>query len=298
MPSLDQLQAFVTAADEGSFSAAARKLHKAQSAVSTAVSNLEIDVGLDLFDRAGRNPNLTAAGVALLKSARSVLQSNRELVAHANSISEGVETQLCIAVEQGFFIQPLKDIFCEFGERFPFIEVEILDPGINDVPYLLKRARADIGMMLEQEAYPQGFHFRGVGHSRLIPVCGKAHPLAQQTQVSHADLRQYRQVKMRSRSLETDDRLRDHNSPTVWFSESPYMVQELLVSGLGWAVLPQTVVSEKLEQGDLVRLRYDFQQSDILQGVDVVWTERRALGTSGQWLLSALLALKPGLWSG
>lgn len=297
MPSVDQLQAFVAAVDEGSFSAAGRSLRKAQSAVSTAISNLEIDIGVELFDRSGRNPQLTEAGTALLKFARSVLQSNQEFHSHAASISEGIETQLCIAVEQGMFVHSLTDILSELGEQFPFVEVEILDPGINDVPSLLKEARADIGMMMEQEAYPQGFHFRGVGYSRLVPVCGRAHPLAERKQVSHADLRQYRQLMMRSRSLRPDDQVRDRKSPKVWFSESPYVVMELLISGLGWSVLPQTVVSEKLNTGELIRLHYEFQQTEILQGVDVVWTERQALGSAGQWLLNELLALKPGLWS-
>lgn len=297
MPSLDQLEAFVAASDEGSFSAASRRLHKAQSAVSTAVINLEIDAGVDLFDRTGRNPQLTAAGNALLKFARSVLHSNQEFMAHATSLSEGVETQVCIAVEQGIFVHALKDIFCELGRQFPFVEVELLEPGINDVPGLLRDARADIGMMMEQEVHPQGFHFRGVGHSRLIPVCSRAHPLAERTRVSHADLRQHRQLVTRSRSLEGASHLREQKSPKVWFSESPYVVMELLISGLGWAVLPQNVVLEKLGSGELVRLQYDFQQTDVLQGVDVVWTERRALGSAGQWLLNKLLALKPGLWS-
>ncbi len=60
--SLDQLQAFVAAAEAGSFSGAARVLRKAQSAVSTQVANLETDLGLALFNRTGRNPILTPAG--------------------------------------------------------------------------------------------------------------------------------------------------------------------------------------------------------------------------------------------
>ena len=53
---MDQLEAFVSAAEKGSFSAAGRALRKAQSAVSTQVSNLETDLGVMLFNRAGRNP--------------------------------------------------------------------------------------------------------------------------------------------------------------------------------------------------------------------------------------------------
>ncbi len=69
-----------------------------------------------------------------------------------------------------------------------------------------------------------------------------------------------------------------------------------MTSGLGWAELPWTVVAEKLESGEIVRLHYDFQQSDILHGVDVIWTERQSLGSGGQWLMDKLLNLDPDLW--
>jgi DNA-binding transcriptional LysR family regulator len=49
--SLDQLRAFIAAVDEGSFSAGARRLRRAQSAVSELVSNLEAQIGVVLFDR-------------------------------------------------------------------------------------------------------------------------------------------------------------------------------------------------------------------------------------------------------
>ena len=68
--SFEQLEAFVASAEEGSFSAAARRLGKAQSAVSTAVSNLEIDFGVELFDRSGKLPVLSPAGETLLREAR------------------------------------------------------------------------------------------------------------------------------------------------------------------------------------------------------------------------------------
>src|SRR5271165_1766880 len=61
--SLDQLRAFIAAVDEGSFSAGARRLRRAQSAVSELVSNLEAQIGVVLFDRSQRYPKLTAAGV-------------------------------------------------------------------------------------------------------------------------------------------------------------------------------------------------------------------------------------------
>ena len=296
MINIEQLQAFVSAADYGSFSAAARQLGKAQSAVSTAVINLEIDTGVVLFDRNGRNPILTDAGEALLKYARSVLRSNTEFAARAISVSEGIETQLGIAVEQGIFVHSLLDLFNEFGKQFPLLDVELFDPGQNDVAELINSGRADIGIMTEQESYPQRFYFRGIGHSLQIPVCSAGHPLAKIERVTHDDLRQHRQIVMRSRSLVDGDLPREQKSPKVWFSESPYLIMDLVMSNLGWAELPWTTVSENLKRGEMIRLQYDFQQSDILEGVDVVWTKRRALGKGGQWILERLLNLDPNLW--
>jgi len=297
MANLDQLQAFVSAADEGSFSAAARLLGKAQSAISTSVINLEIDSGVELFDRSGRVPVLTNSGNALLKYARSVLRGAEEFQAKATSISGGIETKLGIAIEQGIFVHSLMDLFTDLGQRYPHLEVEIFDPGPNEVAELLVAGRADIGIMIEQESYPRGFNFRGIGHSQKIPVCNCDHPLAKIKQVSYLDLCQYRQLVTRSLLLKDADYLGEHKSPNIWIGESPYLVMDLVLSGLGWSELPWTVVSEKLAIGELVRLNYDFQQSRILQGVDLVWTEQWALGTGGLWLMSKLLELHPELWT-
>ena len=64
---IQNLQAFAAVAELGSFSAAARKLGKAQSSVSALIQNLEIDLGLTLFDRSSRNPRLSQEGAAILR---------------------------------------------------------------------------------------------------------------------------------------------------------------------------------------------------------------------------------------
>ena len=68
--SLDQLRTFIAAADEGSFSAAGRRLRRAQSVVSQTLANLEGQLGVKLFDRSGHLPVLTEQGRALLADAR------------------------------------------------------------------------------------------------------------------------------------------------------------------------------------------------------------------------------------
>ena len=296
MQSLEQLNTFVIAAESESFSAAARRLGKAQSAVSTAIINLEIDTDVALFDRSKRTPSLTPTGQALLKHARAVLRSNAEFSAVANSLASHPDTHLGIALEQGTLIKPLMGIFAELRDTFPHLEVEVFDPGAHDVAELLLNGRADICIMSEKESYPQGYYYKGIGYSARVPVCAPEHPLVNHKSVSHADLRDHHQLVLRSRFMPVDDHNSSWKSPKVWYSESPYLILDMVVTNMGWAELPWAVVCDQLASGELKQLQYDFQQSDILQGIDVVWTEQRALGQSGQWLLEKLLQLDAKAW--
>jgi hypothetical protein len=83
---LDQLRTFIAAAEQGSFSAAGRKLRRVQSMVSQTLANLEGQLGVALFDRSARYPTLTEDGRALLENARAV-GSARTLSAASNSPS-------------------------------------------------------------------------------------------------------------------------------------------------------------------------------------------------------------------
>ena len=68
--SLDQLRTFIAVADEKSFSAAGRRLRRAQSVVSQTMANLEGQLGVKLFDRSARLPVLTDQGRAALRCTR------------------------------------------------------------------------------------------------------------------------------------------------------------------------------------------------------------------------------------
>lgn len=296
MANPETLQAFVLASELGSFSAAARRMGKAQSAISTAIANLEIDCGLSLFDRSGRNPVLTEQGQALLPHARGILLGNREFVAKASSMAEGIETRLRLSIEQGISIKPLTDILHRFSQTFGSVTLEIQMPSPSETPNLLKNGWADIGLMTEQEGYPLGFQFRGVGYSKLIPVCAPDHPLASCDQVGYRGLRQHRQIIRHNRPAEGTSQQSEKKSATVWHAEDPALIVALVRAGLGWAELPMPVVANQITAGGLVQLRYAFQQSDILDGIDVVWTEQRALGIAGQWIRDAILKLPQATW--
>lgn len=220
------------------------------------------------------------------------MESHHDFISHAMALNAGEESHLCLAIEQNISAQPLVELLVDFEASFPHIELELLDPGTSDVASLLRSGRADLGLMMEQEHYPKGFLFRGIGHSRKLPVCSCHHPLAKLDQVSHSDLRRYRQLVPRSLDLSDKSHEEQILSPKVWYAESPFVIAEVLSAGLGWASLHEAVVKEQLAQGTLIALKRTYQQDASLQGVDVVWSRHKPLGKGGQWLLEQCFKLR------
>ena len=96
---LDQLRLLVTVAEEGTFSGAARRLHRVQSAVSYGIANLERALGVELFDRSHRRPRLTPTGRGLLGDARQILEATAHLASRAAAVSEGLELDVLLVVD-------------------------------------------------------------------------------------------------------------------------------------------------------------------------------------------------------
>ena len=91
-PTLDQLQVFIAVAEAGSFSAAARKLNRAQSVVSYAINNLEQQLDVTLFERTGlRQPRLTVEGRAMLEDARRIVGGLEGMRARVRGLRQGLE---------------------------------------------------------------------------------------------------------------------------------------------------------------------------------------------------------------
>ena len=126
--SLEQLQAFVTTVETGSFSAVGRRLGKAQSSVSAAVANLEVDLDNVLFSRHSRYPTLTKEGERLLAGAYLILERCEHFFGVAKSLSEGVESRLVLAVDDLYPSEWLARLLDEFDKLFPTVELELLLP--------------------------------------------------------------------------------------------------------------------------------------------------------------------------
>ncbi|MFP2770078.1 LysR family transcriptional regulator [Oceanisphaera sp. KMM 10153] len=146
---LDQLEAFVTAAQTGSFTATARKLGKALSRISTAIANLEADLGFSLFDRAGKYPTLSDDGQKVLHDAVSVLTQCQRLQSRALSVSSSSPVQLTIAMDETVPIENFAVLYARLANQYPDLSVTLLNGSQEDIASWVDEGRADMGFILQ-----------------------------------------------------------------------------------------------------------------------------------------------------
>ena len=288
--SLDQLEVFSVTIAEGSFSAAARRLNCSQSTVSTAIANLETDLGVALFDRSTRVPTLTAAGRALLRRTENILERCLELEQHAGSLGDAVEAKLTLAIEVPYplLTQPL----LAFADRFPDVDLDIRHPRDGDVSTLVQAGVAQLAVGFAQPGYDRNLGFMQMGKLVMSHVVARNHPLAQLETVSFPELHRHRRLAFSAHSerLPTTEYLR---ASRHWRAESHLALLELTRAGLGWATLPRHLALHRIEAGELVELRLAaYPHTDWLVGVDLLWNQSHPMGPAGSWLRDTLSATK------
>lgn len=283
----DQLHVFVVAARGPSFSAAARHLGKAQSAVSTAINNLEIDLGVVLFDRTGRYPVLTSDGKVLLAEAEAILLHCSSMEERAFALTSSSETHLAIGLEDAFPASALVPVMQELCQRFPNLALEILQPSTNDLLEMVQQERVVLGLGCARAHYPTGVGFCRLGQVTLANVVSSEHPLARIEKVSFAQLGDYYQLLL---TAQTQHRMTSEylKSPRTWLVQSQLTLLELLQGGFGWASLPKRLIAKELQSGELTELlleAYPFTEWSV--GLDLTWNVELKPGVA-VWLKSRL----------
>jgi DNA-binding transcriptional LysR family regulator len=119
----DQLRSFLAIVDSGSFTKAAERVHKTQSAVSMHIRRLEEQLGCALFVKQGRGARLTAEGERLIDFARRIIQV--EAVAVAALSRKGLRGTVRLGIPDDYAEAFLAEILSRFNRRHPLVEVSV-----------------------------------------------------------------------------------------------------------------------------------------------------------------------------
>lgn len=285
---LEQLRLFTSIAETSSFSATARQVGKAQSAVSTAVANLELELGVDLFSREGHKPHLTVAGKALLEEARAILMRAQVLEERAFGFTQQVEAELVVAVDDAIPLAAIGAILGKWQEEYPSVELRLIRLPVQDAPERLIAGTLDLALLPVQPNYSQDLAFQRIGQLRMVEVARSDHPLARRHGIGFAELSDHRQLVYapHGQTISTSEYV---ISPQRSVTESYAALLVLLEEGLGWAMVPYRLVSKALSDGRLVDLNLEaYPFTPWWVGIDLLWCRRRALGRAGQALRAEL----------
>ena len=245
------LQAFVTVTECGSFSLAAQQLFLTQSAVSKRIALLESQLNCRLFDRIGRQVILTEAGQALLPRARSILLAIEDAERVLGNLSGRIDGRLTLATSHHISLHRLPPILKTYVNRFPDVELD-LRFAASEVAYEgVLRGDLELALITLAPQQDDRIRARTVWHDRLQYVVARNHPLTRIEHPSLTELNRYPAILPGSNTF-THQRVRQQLAmqglePNLGMSTDYLDTIRMMVSiGLGWSLLPETMVDEQL----------------------------------------------------
>ncbi|UYO48534.1 LysR family transcriptional regulator [Rhodopseudomonas palustris] len=292
---LDQIQLLLTVADEGSFSGAARKLRRAQSAVTYGVQKLEQQIGVALFDRSGYRPVLTEAGRALLARARRIAEEAAAFRDQARSLAGGLEPELTLVLDSMFPMPRMVDALRAFTDAFPTVPPRIFVQSLGASAELVLNGTCVIGLVPEPFSDQPELKRYPLSTVQLLPVVAQDHPLAAIAGPIPTDvLRRYVQLVLTDRSALTEGRDYGVLSTQTWRLADLGTKHAMLLAGLGWGSMPTHLVADDVEAGRLKLIQpLEFEDHTARLVMTAAHLAGRPLGPAAQWMLNYLRAQSP-----
>jgi DNA-binding transcriptional LysR family regulator len=288
--SLDQLRTFIAAVDEGSFSAASRKLLRSQSVVSETISKLEDQIGVQLFDRSGRYPKLTPAGSAVLGDARSIITGVDLLKSRAKGMSAGLEPELSVVIDVFYPIDAITQVAKEFRQKYPAVALRIYVEALGGAIQPILDGRCSIGIIGSLPVIPGTLTNERLPGIGFFMVAAHDHPLSSyKGKISKEVLAKHTQIVLTDRSDLSSGREFGVMSPATWRLADLFAKHHFLLNGLGWGGMPLHVVRKDLEEGRLSVLPIeDVPPDGLTLPMSVVWQTKSPPGPAGRWFVDRL----------
>jgi DNA-binding transcriptional LysR family regulator len=257
--SVDLLRVFVTLAEERSFSKAAKKLPKSQSALSGQIANFEAHIGLKLFDRSERPLTLTESGQIFYHFAIEFLNKVDQLSRLFKELSSGITGEITIGAAPSLGVSLLPKLVAKILLTNPKLRITISVLRRYQVYDAVRRAEVDFALVLTDRR-PEGLLAKPLKTEKLCFIVSPKHPLAERRRIGLAEIRSTPFVlgTITSEWTEMVNRLlknvRLANLPVALRVNNDQAVKEVVRAGIGAAILPEFAVERELLDKSLCQL--------------------------------------------
>ena len=253
-----QLEHFLAVCDEGSFTRAAERVCRTQSAVSQSIKKIEDEIGTPLFARGLHDVTLTEAGKLVLDYARRMVrlrdEANRQLGALKN-LNAGT---LTIAAHESAAVYLLPAPLRSYLRKFPDIKVGIYRSRLDDIPRQVLDREVDVGFVKEEPNF-RGLDAVDVHSDEMVLIGSPRHPLANRGEVGIHDLGQEgfvlhhlcNSTEQKILRLFDEYAIRCRIVAEVWSFEN---VKSFVREDVGLAIVPRITAEQELRDGLLVEI--------------------------------------------
>jgi len=249
---IQNIQAFLMVAETGSFSRAAEKLFITQPAVSKRISTLEFALDCQLFDRLGKNVQLTQAGEALIPGYQRILVEMDEARRIISTLRTQVSGHLRFGTSHHIGLHRLPPVLRQYTKKFPEVELDIQFMDSEQASALILQGDIEIALITLPDTIKKPLTTIPVWSDPMECVVANDHLLAKQKTVSVKKLTEHG-VLIQSHSTHTRDiidRALKLNTDTKIIMESNYLetIKAMIQNGLGWGVLPESMIDNSLHK--------------------------------------------------
>ena len=250
--SLDQWQILQAVGEEGGFQAAADRLNKSQSTVSYAVHQLQEKLGIQLFEYRGRRAHLTDAGEMVVRRAKQLVGQAVNLERATRDLAAGWEAEISIVADVIFPQEIVLRALERFVPESHGARIELYTEALSGTHDKIISGEADIALC---GITPTGYLGQPVLDVRMLAVAAPSHPLfASGGPIEEVELSEHRQIVVR-------DSGSYRRLSSGWLgAEQRWTVSDFrdsiacLKMGLGFSFIPEHMIAEGLERGELAVL--------------------------------------------
>ncbi|WP_422371778.1 LysR family transcriptional regulator [Hoeflea sp.] len=259
-PTIRQIRYFIAVANMGQISRAAMELNVSQSAVTTAVKQLEEIVGAPLLNRHAGGVALTYEGNIFLDHARRVMASVDEAVRSPRRLRDNVKGTLRLAMTYtvaGYFLPPYIE---RFSRAFPSVELQLTEAPRPVIEDGLVSGGFDLAVMLTSNIIDQeGLAYETLLQSRRRLWLSSQHPLLEQPAISLSDVAKLQYIMLTvdeaSNTAQRYWNQKSYRPRTIFRTSSVEAVRSMVANDMGVTILSDMVYRPWSLDGRRVEVR-------------------------------------------